>query len=430
LKKKKDFLVFKNKKSILKPFRENILTVCEIVNTLKKLSNLESIITLESIHYVIDSKIIYLQYPYYDQGDLRVQLESENFELSDIQFQNIVNQLLESISSLEKHGIVHCDIKPENIFVKYESLSNMKVVLGDFNASHDLKETQNTTRVIRTTKGYSAPEILTHLTCSCDMYSLGKVLDELKNKLCKEDRGKYDSLIDSCLKENSNYRLNIFEFRDKWSKIHEIYKCPSTWKHIKNALDISQKFKIQEIKEKSVLYKVIQNIIKNEKKEIKITKIELLEHARLWHNFINEKISMSCASNEEENKAAGINIENNSNILNVNKGENYLFHGTSSLAFEEIKKIGFKINKNGGNYGKGIYFTKDANEAYNYATKKKVLVISRVVLGKVVKEKKTKDTKYYEQPPEDFDSVSGFNSDEVVVYDSAKCYPEYIVYVE
>uniref|UniRef100_A0A0G4HYZ1 Protein kinase domain-containing protein n=1 Tax=Chromera velia CCMP2878 TaxID=1169474 RepID=A0A0G4HYZ1_9ALVE len=106
----------------------------------------------------------------------------------------IAEDLLSALSFLHQKGKVHCDVKPQNIFLTERS----RAVLGDFDgvkdsdppmqAEHDAgqepprqRQRTNQTTVVHITGRYVAPEILqdSPLTPASDIYSAGTILCEL-----------------------------------------------------------------------------------------------------------------------------------------------------------------------------------------------------------------------------------------------------------
>lgn len=89
----------------------------------------------------------------------------------------IGSQLLESLLFLRSEGIIHCDLKPENVLLVQPNRSEVKLI--DFGSScfdHNLMFTYVQSRF------YRSPEIILGLhpyTCAIDMWSLGCLLVEM-----------------------------------------------------------------------------------------------------------------------------------------------------------------------------------------------------------------------------------------------------------
>ncbi len=84
-----------------------------------------------------------------------------------------------AIDVINKHGLVHRDIKPQNIFVN--STGDYK--LGDFGTARALKS-EATAMSVKGTYNYMSPEVFNHKEAgnTVDIYSLGLVLYRLLNR--------------------------------------------------------------------------------------------------------------------------------------------------------------------------------------------------------------------------------------------------------
>jgi len=90
-------------------------------------------------------------------------------------------QIAQACGHLHQNGIVHGDIKPENLFVA-EADGELSFKLGDFGISATPNEWKRN-GVLRGTLHYMPPELLDNgiMSFSCDQYSLGVVLYDLLN---------------------------------------------------------------------------------------------------------------------------------------------------------------------------------------------------------------------------------------------------------
>ena len=87
--------------------------------------------------------------------------------------------ILKALEACERKGIIHRDIKPDNIFVSPDG----RYKLGDFGIARSLEKT-TTFMSKKGTYNYMAPEVYKgeKYGASCDIYSLGLVLYRLMNK--------------------------------------------------------------------------------------------------------------------------------------------------------------------------------------------------------------------------------------------------------
>lgn len=85
-------------------------------------------------------------------------------------------QLLYALKYLKMFQIIHCDLKPENIMLKENNKSGIKMI--DFGSSTFLDERMYT---YIQSRFYRAPEIMLGIPydCSIDMWSFGCIVAEL-----------------------------------------------------------------------------------------------------------------------------------------------------------------------------------------------------------------------------------------------------------
>ncbi|KEP61359.1 UNVERIFIED_CONTAM: cell-cycle-associated protein kinase DYRK2, putative [Hammondia hammondi] len=97
--------------------------------------------------------------------------------LSSLAIRSIGIQLLQALRLLKRQQIVHCDLKPENIVLKNQLKSSIKVI--DFGSS--CPEGEMPYSYIQS-RFYRSPEVLLGLSYGCpiDIWSLGCILAELQ----------------------------------------------------------------------------------------------------------------------------------------------------------------------------------------------------------------------------------------------------------
>jgi len=111
------------------------------------------------------------------EKDLKEYL-SDNGEITNKEFfKKIIISIANALKILQNKGVMHRDIKPNNIFINDE-YNNQTIKLGDFGCSIYIKD--NTSEPIGTIL-YTAPEIVKNFTYDekCDLWSLGVTLFEL-----------------------------------------------------------------------------------------------------------------------------------------------------------------------------------------------------------------------------------------------------------
>lgn len=96
--------------------------------------------------------------------------------LSYLEACEVMLQLTEGVQYIHEHGIVHCDIKPDNLFY----LSDGSIKISDFGISSEIGEKSRGDAVSGTVH-YCAPEILMGQSAAptSDIYSMGVVFYEI-----------------------------------------------------------------------------------------------------------------------------------------------------------------------------------------------------------------------------------------------------------
>ena len=121
--------------------------------------------------------IPYLVMEYLDGETLADAAETGSLDLSAIL--SIAAQVAAALAALHAAGVMHCDVKPENIFITGEA-RNPRVKLIDFGVSRHATEPQSDDVTIAGTPWCMAPEQWHgRPTFASDVYALGCVLYDL-----------------------------------------------------------------------------------------------------------------------------------------------------------------------------------------------------------------------------------------------------------
>ncbi|KAE8909333.1 hypothetical protein PF005_g22548 [Phytophthora fragariae] len=102
---------------------------------------------------------------------------SQNGGMDEHEAKTLFRHIASAVNHCHEHGIVHLDIKPENLFFKVSALQLETVKLGDFGSAMQLDKSM-VKKAISCTVGYAAPEVLQNgkISYAADVFSAGAVL--------------------------------------------------------------------------------------------------------------------------------------------------------------------------------------------------------------------------------------------------------------
>ena len=211
----------KNEQYLIKYFHKNQLKLIDYVALKHEISIMLYINDYENVSKLIefgeDFNNIYIVMEYYDMKEISCFIEYKFISrVKDNLLKNIFNILLDTLINLHNNGIIHRDIKPQNIL--FNNLDK-SIKLIDFGLSRFLSKNQIISGEPFGTLGYAAPELLNgeKYGFKVDIFSLGVVMYYLKygiklfqghDKKSTADKtktGKYTKLVH---KTNDDYQDN------------------------------------------------------------------------------------------------------------------------------------------------------------------------------------------------------------------------------
>lgn len=152
------------------------------IEILKKINKCNYFCNL--LNYFEKENNIYLKFPKYfcNLNQIEISLNPNNIL-------NITKQVLEGLEFLEFIGIIHCDIKPENIMFETEKYENIKII--DFGSSIFNGHKRIYNNYIQT-RWYCSPDVILGkpLSIDIDIWSLGCIVYELYKKKVLFSGGK------------------------------------------------------------------------------------------------------------------------------------------------------------------------------------------------------------------------------------------------
>ena len=142
---------------------------------------------------------------------------------SDEKRKKYICDLCDAVSALHKSGLVHFDIKPENILKRKLSDGSVKFVLGDFGSvhckeSHSSRQSPNSMnllsdgrRLMARTIGYK-DEMDDRHTVHADIYAIGKVIRDMFEM---DVPALWGRIILKCISNNFKYRYaSVLELKE------------------------------------------------------------------------------------------------------------------------------------------------------------------------------------------------------------------------
>lgn len=146
----------------------------------------------------------------YIQGDTLAFLLEER-PLPEETARNILLQICRALQVLHALGVVHRDVKPENIILRGD-----RAVLIDFDASRVSKTGRNTDTQVMGTTGYAAPEQFgfSQTDARADIFSLGVLLNEMltrQHPARELASGPLRAVIEKCIEVNVDKRYSSVE---------------------------------------------------------------------------------------------------------------------------------------------------------------------------------------------------------------------------
>jgi len=146
-------------------------------------------------------------------GDLFDALKAKDFKIEEIEAKTIVFKILEALTYLRDFGIVHRDLKTENILVR-EKTNPMDIMLTDFGLSKFSGPQEVMLKKVGTV-AYVAPEVLlgNGYSQKVDLWSLGCIMHLLLGGYLPFDAKNEDKIRERIL------LLSVRFSNSRWSSI-------------------------------------------------------------------------------------------------------------------------------------------------------------------------------------------------------------------
>jgi len=206
-----------NKKSSEKIFKKIKEDIKKEVNILKKINN-ENVVKAHGCFE--ENNTIYSIMEYINGEDLEKYIKKNTFDENESK--ELLRQLINGLKPIHTKGIIHRDIKPNNII----KTSNGIYKIIDFTTNRTYKDGAITTITAFQNPIYTPPELTQRETTIgkySDIYSIGMTLVSLLSKYRNNLPNLTERLMDNSGFENILNKLNISEeFRDILKQMTEL----------------------------------------------------------------------------------------------------------------------------------------------------------------------------------------------------------------
>ena len=168
------FLVRQRETGKLFVKKEVTIDVYYVLKDLKNVNN-PHIVAIEGLY--TSEKGLYYVIEEYISGETLFDLLQKRGHLNENEAINIVDQILDGLMSIHNLGIIHRDIKPDNIMISNDGV----VKLVDFGIARTVSEEKNRDTRLLGTEGFAAPEQFgfRQTDCRTDIYATGVILNLL-----------------------------------------------------------------------------------------------------------------------------------------------------------------------------------------------------------------------------------------------------------
>jgi hypothetical protein len=401
------------------------------LSLLNRLSQCDGVVKILSAF--LDGDRAYIEMPRYTFGSLLQWVRDTN-PSAEVRLQS-AHRIASALERIHALGVVHCDIKPDNVFVDDDGLP----YIGDFDVS---MPTADRTRLFSTqtiahggTPAYMAPELIRgqSATKASDIYSLGLVILDLfgdgtpravgaapvvPRSLANALKTLLESMLlaDPAARPSASSVVGSAAFRGVLVSAPLPIVAPLYWNQprlvgtIPLLVDVTAEMRdvLQQIVDRTIVQGALgigRDIPPGTPpySKLAIAKVERVESPALYKRYLSLCDALRTKHHGATPTPAAPAAETDGwyddNVLyapmNV-VGEKWLFHSTTWTAVPKIVRDGFDMRLSGGAFGSGSYFAENACKADQYARRNDSdeypLLLCRVALGACVPTSVSRDT--------------------------------------
>jgi len=180
------------------------------VQILAALENPRHVLRLSSYYETDRNSVVVTEY--LQGGELFARIGSQDYKLTEAKVRMFIRQMVEALQFIHSRGIIHLDLKPQNIMLVKPDSEELKLI--DFGLARQLGKNGMVNAGFCGTVGFMAPEVANVLYASkaSDMFSLGVIVYMLVS-------GGLEPFWDG-----NEYRTIRRTIRGRWNFNHSAFK--------------------------------------------------------------------------------------------------------------------------------------------------------------------------------------------------------------
>ena len=212
-----------NSKVAIKTFKKSSMNECDLEMVYREIEILKQCQhpnIIKILDYFESSSAIYIVMEYIENGDLFTYLEEKNFFISEKKAKQIIKSIVEAVRYLHSNGILHRDIKAENIFIsKINEMGELEIKLADFGFSivsgpHEKFEMR------LGTLNYASPEIILGVPYGkeVDVWSIGILAHMLLVGFLPFDSTNDDQIMENIVIKEIDFNSPLWNLKSSSSQ--------------------------------------------------------------------------------------------------------------------------------------------------------------------------------------------------------------------